>query len=153
MKVMRLRLHSKIISNSLVGRRAIVALRRHFIISIVLSLWWFPGLVDAQQREKVRVAPGFDLGKFERDTDRRSARVVWKIRHRSGTNLFWRRHEFDCRADIEFGAASGGGFHRDDWRAIGGIDITMFAVQSNKLDYSVMVAPDVKIRRTSRARS
>jgi ABC-type nitrate/sulfonate/bicarbonate transport system substrate-binding protein len=79
---------------------------------------------------------GFDLGKFKRDTDRRSARVVWKIRHRSGTDLFWRWHEFDCRAYIEFGAASGGGFHRDD--------ITMFAVQSNKLDYSVMVAPDVK---------
>lgn len=27
---------------------------------------------------------------------------------------------------------------------VGGIDINMFAVQSNKLDYSVMVAPDVK---------
>lgn len=144
MKVMPLRLRSNIISNSLVGRRAIVALRRHFIISIVLSLWWFPSLVDAQQREKVRVALG-------------SISVNSSVIPIGAQHGLFGKHGIDLEP-IYFGGGMNSiaaltsnsvqllaaGSTATIGARIGGIDITMFAVQSNKLDYSVMVAPDVK---------
>ncbi len=144
MKVMPLRLHSNIISNSLVGRRAIVALRRHFIISIVLSLWWFPSLVDAQQREKVRVALG-------------SISVNSSVIPIGAQHGLFGKYGIDLEP-IYFGGGMNSiaaltsnsvqllaaGSTATIGARIGGIDITMFAVQSNKLDYSVMVAPDVK---------
>jgi ABC-type nitrate/sulfonate/bicarbonate transport system substrate-binding protein len=128
MKVMQLRIYGRRVSASRAGRTTILALRRHFIIWIVLSLWCVPGLLDAQQREKVRVALG-------------SISVNSSVIPIGAQHGLFGKYGVDLEP-IYFG----GGMNSTATigARIGGIDITMFAVQSNKLDYSVMVAPDVK---------
>jgi ABC-type nitrate/sulfonate/bicarbonate transport system substrate-binding protein len=144
MKIMPLRLHSERVLASRTGRTTIVASRRHLIIWIVLSLSWIPCLVDAQQREKVRVALG-------------SISVNSSVIPIGAQHGLFTKYGVDLEP-IYFGGGMNSiaaltsnsvqllaaGSTATIGARVGGIDISMLAVQSNKLDYSVMVAPDVK---------
>jgi hypothetical protein len=114
------------------------------IFWIVLSLWLIPAKSGAQQREKVRVALG-------------SISVNSSVIPIGAQHGLFAKYGVDLEP-IYFGGGMNSiaaltsnsvqllaaGSTATIGARVGGIDITMFAVQSNKLDYSVMVAPEVK---------
>jgi ABC-type nitrate/sulfonate/bicarbonate transport system substrate-binding protein len=114
------------------------------IFWIVLSLWLIPAQAGAQQREKVRVALG-------------SVSVNSSVIPIGAQHGLFAKYGVDVEP-IYFGGGMNSiaaltsnsvqllaaGSTATIGARVGGIDISMLAVQSNKLDYSVMVAPDVK---------
>jgi ABC-type nitrate/sulfonate/bicarbonate transport system substrate-binding protein len=114
------------------------------ILSFVLMLLSLPELGQAQQREKVRVALG-------------SISVNSSVIPIGAQHGLFAKYGVDLEP-IYFGGGMNSiaaltsnsvqllaaGSTATIGARVGGIDISMLAVQSNKLDYSVMVAPDVK---------
>ena len=111
---------------------------------IIISILVFPQVGSAQAREKIRVALG-------------SISVNSSVIPIGAQHGLFAKHGVDVEP-IYFGGGMNSiaaltsnsvqllaaGSTATVGARVGGIDITMLAVQSNKLDYSVMVAPDVK---------
>jgi len=116
--------------------------RFRFIVAIGLLVW--PHLGSAQPREKIRVA----LGSISVNTSVIPVGVQYGLFAKYGVDLepIYMGGGMNSLAAVTSNSVQflSAGSTATISAHLGGVDITMLTVQSNKLEYSILAAPDIK---------